>query len=122
MMISNLTAQNIELQNEIELLGSKKKCPLDKICKSDGNKNEKYMTHQVLSSCPVRQQVIYYELIFNMLIKCFFKEIEEFENLKRNNELMVGEIERLKKMHMDERDVNENLDFQLEKLQKENRG
>jgi len=40
--------------------------------------------------------------------------------LKRNNELMVGEIERLKKMHMDERDVNENLDFQLEKLQKEN--
>lgn len=55
-----------------------------------------------------------------MLIKCFFQEIEEFENLKRNNELMVGEIERLKKMHMDERDVNENLDFQLEKLQKEN--
>ncbi|CAF0968571.1 unnamed protein product [Brachionus calyciflorus] len=103
MMTSNLTAQNIELQNEIELLGSKKKCPLDKICKSDGNKNEKYMTHQVLSSCP---------------------EIEEFENLKRNYELMVGEIERLKKMHIDERvffiSIIENLDFQLEKLQKEN--
>ncbi|CAF1049257.1 unnamed protein product [Brachionus calyciflorus] len=73
-MISNLTAQNIELQNEIELLGSKKQCPFDKTCKSEGNKNEHYKTHQVLSWCPIR-----------------VLELAEFENSKRNNEHMIGE-------------------------------
>ncbi|CAF0923225.1 unnamed protein product, partial [Brachionus calyciflorus] len=43
----SLYEKNIELENEKEQLQSKRKCPLDKICKSEGNTIERYKTHQI---------------------------------------------------------------------------
>jgi len=46
-----------------ELLISKKKCPLDKKCKSEGNILGR-LTHQVIHNCPIRKQVEYMASFF----------------------------------------------------------
>ncbi|CAF1007457.1 unnamed protein product, partial [Brachionus calyciflorus] len=64
-----------------ELLISKKKCPLDKKCKSEGNILGR-LTHQVIHNCPIRKQ-----------------ELEQLENLQRDNQLLLGQFERMKSDH-----------------------
>ncbi|CAF0878773.1 unnamed protein product [Brachionus calyciflorus] len=99
-LYNNIFNRNIELEKEVELLSSKRKCPLDKQCKSEGNICERYKTHQSLNSCPIRKQ-----------------EIDDYENLKRTSQLMQGEIERLKLNLIDEKDINDTNEIRIGKFQ-----
>ncbi|CAF0935887.1 unnamed protein product [Brachionus calyciflorus] len=46
-----------------------------------------------------------------------FKELEDFETMKRNNQLMIGEIERLKQIQVDENDLNCSLENKIDKFE-----
>ena len=46
-----------KLKEDLANSNTKKKCPLDKNCKSEGNILGIYRTHQVLHNCPVYKQV-----------------------------------------------------------------
>ncbi|CAF1009364.1 unnamed protein product [Brachionus calyciflorus] len=101
-LFNNVIERKTELEKEVELFSSKRRCPLDKQCKSEGNICDRYKTHQSLNSCPIRKQ-----------------EIDDYENLKRTSQLMQGEIERLKLNLMDEKDINDSNEIRVEKFQQE---
>ncbi|CAF1154707.1 unnamed protein product [Brachionus calyciflorus] len=76
------------LEEENANLNSKKKFPLDKFCKSEGNNITGRINHQVITNCPFRKQ-----------------ELEQIEYMQRENKLLIGQLERIK---TDQKQIKEN--------------
>lgn len=85
---------------------------MDKICKSEGNVNEKNRSHQIINNCPIRKQVNNWKknnkkkrLIF------ILKEQDKIDELERTNQLLLGELQLIKSTLQEEKvkdKVNEN--------------
>lgn len=61
----SLIKKNNDYEQTLKETKGKKKCPFDKICKSEGNINEKYKNHSVLNSCPERMKVKIFKILKN---------------------------------------------------------